>query len=360
MQGGGAERVASSLCNHWVKLGYEVMLVPTFSGRGDCLYALDQDVKLSYLADHLLSNQSFLPNKLRRFIQLRRMIKSNHPDVIISFLTSVNVVVILASIGLDKRVVISERNHPGLSKTLGFFRLMRRLIYRWASMVVVQTKENERWVRRNCFTSKVMTIPNPVEFPLRIGEPSIQPGFSIPEDRKIVLGVGRLTEQKGFCYLITAFAGLQQEFSEWDLVILGEGGLRRSLEDQSQKYHLEKRVHFPGRVGNLSDWYARAELYVLSSGFEGFPNTLLEAMAHGLPVISFDCDTGPRDIIQPDVSGLLVPLPAGVEGLTIALRKLMSNDGLRERMGNAALDVRQRFSMEAVNQKWSQALGFSN
>jgi glycosyltransferase involved in cell wall biosynthesis len=145
-------------------------------------------------------------------------------------------------------------------------------------------------------------------------------------------------------------------FSGWDLVILGEGKEREVLKTQVEKLGLSARVYFPGRVGNLAAWYDRAELYVMSSRFEGFPNTLMEAMAHGLPAVSFDCDTGPRDIIREGIDGSLVSPMDGEAGLARAMEAIMEDEVRRQRMGRAAVAVRERFSPEHVMAAWDNVL----
>jgi glycosyltransferase involved in cell wall biosynthesis len=173
----------------------------------------------------------------------------------------------------------------------------------------------------------------------------------------VVLAVGRLSEEKGFGQLLTAFAALKQRYPEWDLVILGEGPERTCLERQLDSLGLSGRVHLPGWVGNPGDWYARAEFYVMSSRFEGFPNTLVEAMAYGLPAVSFDCATGPADIIRDGIDGHLVPPAEGAEGLALAMEILVRKDQTRQRMGNAAVSVREQFSLERVLDHWDEMLG---
>lgn len=123
----------------------------------------------------------------------------------------------------------------------------------------------------------------------------------------MLLAVGRLVEGKGFGPLIETFSRLAQDFPDWMLVILGEGPDREALEHQVQSVGLVGRIRLPGQAGNASRWYKAADLYVMSSRSEGFPNTLIEAMTHGLPTASFDCDTGPRNIIHHGMDGLLVP-----------------------------------------------------
>jgi glycosyltransferase involved in cell wall biosynthesis len=193
-------------------------------------------------------------------------------------------------------------------------------------------------------------IPNVVFYPLLAQEPRVN---SDKVERKRLLAVGRLSEEKRFNYLIETFANLATKYPHWDLVILGEGVLRSDLEQQIRELVLEKRIFLMGRVGNVGEWYESADLYVMSSRFEGFPNTLIEAMSYGLAAVSFDCDTGPRDIIRHEIDGLLVP-SENIVALTAALGRLMSDEELRLRLAKRAIEVRERFSIEKITQLWEQ------
>jgi glycosyltransferase involved in cell wall biosynthesis len=186
-------------------------------------------------------------------------------------------------------------------------------------------------------------------------EPRLLPDSVIESQRRLLLAVGRLSEEKRFDFLLPAFANLAPANQSWDLVILGEGPLRQALETQVQALGLQGRVFLPGRAGNVGDWYRRADLYVMSSRFEGFPNTLGEAMAHGCAAVSFDCDTGPRDIIRHDVDGLLVP-NGDTGALVDALACLMADDDLRQRLASRAIEVRQQFSLEKIAGMWEGLL----
>lgn len=357
MQGGGAERVAALLCHHWVRQGHQVTLMPTFSGRGDCLYPLDDRVRLDYLADHVSTRGGSALNKLQRLLALRRTIRKEAPDVIVSFLPHVNVAAVVASSGLSVPVVVSERIYPPAMPLGGVLERLRRWAYSRADAVVVQTAQAREWLARSCPTAKGHVIANPVVFPLPQGKPVIAPSSVIDSQPQLVLAAGRLSVQKQFDQLIAAFEALAGRFPAWDLVILGEGPERESLERQCERLELKGRVHFPGRVGNLSDWYTRADVYVMSSRFEGFPNSLAEAMAHGLPAVSFDCDAGPRDIIRDGVDGYLVPPEESAPGLTHAMESLMQDKSKRWQMAEAAVAVRGRFSMEHIGAAWDQVLG---
>lgn len=352
MHGGGAERVAALLCNHWVIQGYEVVLMPTFSGRGDCVYPLDERVRLDYLADHVgCLSRSFI-NKIRRLFVLRRVIRKNLPDIIISFMTHVNVAAIVATWGLRIPVIVSERTYPPAMPLGIFLEMLRKWAYPRANAVVVQTEQTLEWLTLCCPKAQGYVIHNPVVLPLPETQPIVEPASIVKQNSNVILAVGRLGIEKGFDLLLQAFQTLVARFPGWKLVILGEGSERKNLGQQCEKLGLNSCVHIPGRVGNLSDWYARADIYVMSSRFEGFPNSLIEALAHGLPAVSFDCRSGPREIIRHEVDGLLVSPVSGAQGLSESLSVLMSDEKLRHRMAKSAIDVQKRFAIDLISLRW--------
>lgn len=357
MQGGGAERVAALLCNRWVEQGHEVTLMPTFSGRGDCVYPIDEGVRLDFLADYVDNKSRSILNKLQRYLALRRVIRITQPDVILSFLPHVNVAAILAAWGMGVPVVVAERTFPPAMSIGRVLEVLRRFTYSRATTVVVQTQRALAWLDDCCPRANGRVIPNPVVYPLPVGTPILAPTSLIAEIRCVVLAVGRLSEEKGFDQLLSAFETLATPFPKWDLVILGEGPERELLESTLERLGLSDRVYLPGRVGNPGDWYARADLYVMSSSFEGFPNTLVEAMAHGLPAISFDCKTGPADIIRKEVDGYLIHPDEGATGLANAMGSLMEDENKRRCMGQEAILVRERFAGEKVMAAWDEVLG---
>lgn len=357
MESGGAERVAANLVNAWAAQGSEVTLLVTFSGRGECFYTLAEQVKLIYLADLLpMSGNGRGRNYWRRFSVLRRLIREMRPDVMVSFLTNVNVAAILASLGLPCRVIVSERVFPPRFPVGPVWTVLRRLTYPLAAQVVMQTREGLAWLTSRIPGARGAVIPNPVQYPMQKGAPVLPADDRGGAGRRLLLAVGRLDRQKGFDLLIEAFSDLAIRNPSWDLVILGEGVERGALERRIEALGLQGRAMLPGQAGNVGDWYARADLYVMTSRFEGFPNTLLEAMAHGCAVVSYDCDTGPRDIIRHGEDGLLVSPAGDVAALTYALARLMGDDAQRIRMATRAVEVRQRYSMESVLALWDALL----
>ncbi len=356
MHGGGAERVAALLCNHWADRGFEVILMPTFSGRGTCVYKLNHGVRIDFLSDRIKFGHKAFRGKIRRLLALRKTISEYNPDVIVSFLSDVNIATLLATYFLKFPVVVSERIYPPSLPLGGLMNKLRRITYLRAKAVVMQTGKGLDWLSANCPGSNGCVIPNPVVFPIPATEPKVDPRSVLKPDRKLIITVGRLENQKGFDILIDAYARLAEDFTDWDLVVLGEGSEREHLEEQIGRKGVSSRISLPGRVGNIADWYARADFFVMSSRFEGFPNVLVEAMAYGLAVVSFDCDTGPKDIIENEVNGILVSLDEGDKGLSLAMVEMIWDDKKRKRMAESSKLVRQQFSITQIAKHWSNIL----
>ena len=356
MDSGGAERVAASLANAWSERGESITLVVTFSGRGQCFYPLAEPVKLLYLADYAGQLGRRPRAYWARFWALRQLISGARPDAVVSFLTNVNVAALLATAGLPCHVFVSERTFPPARRMSWLLRALRRMTYPWASGVVMLTAEGLRWLERRIPGAKGVVIPNPVRVPLPRGAPMRLPADVIAPERKLLLAVGRLDEGKQFDRLLQSFSTLAPRHPAWDLAIVGEGPEGPALQRQASALGLDARVRFPGLVGNVGDWYARADLYVMTSRYEGFPNTLAEAMAHGRAAVSYDCDTGPRDIIRHERDGLLVSPVGDVAALTRSLDRLLADDAERERMAAHAAEVRERYSVDKILARWDELM----
>lgn len=172
----------------------------------------------------------------------------------------------------------------------------------------------------------------------------------------MILAVGRLIESKRFEVLLQSFAGLARAFPDWDVCILGEGPLREPLQQAAQRLGLAGRIMLPGFSKTPADWYSRADIYVLTSSYEGMPNTLIEAMAHGIAPIAFDIMTGPKDVLQGGALGMLLPDDDHVGRLAEALRSLMSDHERRTRMGANARAVLEIYAMPKILAAWDLAL----
>ncbi len=271
-------------------------------------------------------------------------------------MTTANVFLGLAGWGLPVSCIGSERIHPPMVR-LGFcWECLRSVVYARLQAVIVLSELSAEWLRRHTKAGRIVVIHNPVLWPLPSIESTRDLGKVMRIERRILLAVGRLTAQKGFDLLLHAFANIAEVLPNWDLVIVGEGLQREELEIQIQRLGLCERVVLPGRIASMSECYTAADIYVMSSRFEGFPNTLAEAMAYGLPAVSFDCPTGPRDIIRNEVDGLLVPY-MDVTALAQALARLMRDEGLRAKMAQRAVDARERFAMDRIAGMWEKLFG---
>lgn len=352
---GGAERVTANLANHWAGKGWDITVV-TLASKGDDFYKLHPAVKrvaLS-LADDSGNALAGLAQNLRRIFAVRRVLRQIQPDVALGMMTGANVLLALAVWRLPLVCAIgSERTHPPQCPLSVLWKELRRLSYGRLTAVTALTRESAAWLKSHTGARRVPVIPNATLWPLPVQAPRIAPESLCQSERLMVLAVGRISGEKQFDLLLEVFHSLANQYPTWDLVILGEGPQRPALQGRARTAGLEQRVLFPGRAGNVGEWYGRADLYVMSSRFEGFPNTLVEAMAHGLPAVSFDCDTGPRDIIRHETDGLLVP-PGDAAGLAAALRRLMGDAALRQRFAERAVEVRERFSMERIAGMWEE------
>lgn len=352
LHGGGAERVAADLSAHWAAMGRDVMVVTQESAEGD-VYALHPKVRREVL--HTAGEGGGLRgiwSNVLRVRALRRVVRSFRPDIVLGMMTTASVLSVLACAGLSCRVIATEHTHPPSQTLSGFWQRLRRLTYPRAASVVALTRGTADWLEQHVPGCRLAVIPNPVHYPLPRAEPILPPIAG--GGRKRLLAVGRLHADKGFDLLIQAYAQLAASHPDWDLVILGEGDERRALEAQVREAGLESRVFMPGRAGNVGDWYESADLYVLTSRFEGLSNTLLESMASGLAAVSFDCDTGPREIVREGVDGVLVRPNGDVSALGKALDAVMGDAELRRRMAQAAIGVRDRFSAARVLRKWQE------
>jgi GalNAc-alpha-(1->4)-GalNAc-alpha-(1->3)-diNAcBac-PP-undecaprenol alpha-1,4-N-acetyl-D-galactosaminyltransferase len=352
---GGAERVVTTMANYWVGRGRKVILVTLDDGRSEPAYRLDPAI--SWRALNLMKPSRNLLHglfsNLRRIVVLRRALVQARPDVVISFIDQTNILVILASMGLSVPVIVSERVDPARHAIAWPWSKLRQVLYPRAACLIVQTANMLRHFSP-AVQRLAQIIPNPVVPPVLESTKGVLREKETM-DRRRVAGLGRLVPQKGFDILIRAFAIVASRFPKWELVIWGEGPERSALESLRDQLGLVERVSLPGLTKHPEYELWKSDLFVLSSRYEGFPNALLEAMVCGLPVISFDCPTGPSDIIQDDIDGLLVQ-PEDEDALARAMFRLMSDEHCRRRLGAQAVRVVERFGLDQVGEAWEKVL----
>ena len=344
-----------ALANAWAKDGADVTLI-TLASRTADVYPLDSAITRVDLDLIKSSSGAFraISNNVARIRELRAALISCVPDIVISFMTTTNLLALIASRGLGCPVIVSERIFLSKQPPRGIWRIVYRPLYRLAAAVVAQTKRGAEDLEGR-LGRPVVAIHNPVFpsvgtlVPARASaDTQISPGVRAS---RTLLAMGRLSAQKGFDLLVTAFSYLAADHPQWNLMILGEGSERSSLTSQIAGLGLEERVHMPGFVENPRALMDRADIFVMSSRYEGMPNALLEAMAAGMPCVSFDCETGPSELIEDGVNGCLVERE-DVRALAGALNKLMTDEVLAKQLSAKAKLVTEKFSIELIHAQW--------
>ena len=344
---GGAERMVCELANAFAARGHRVGVLTLSTAQADH-YRLDdavERIRLDIFCETATPWGSAAAN-WRRSRMIRDAVRNFGPDIVISFIETVNVRVVAALLGTGIPVVVSERVDPRRHAAGRAWDRARRLLYPFAAGLVVQTNAVSGWARHMVRKERIHVIPNFVR--------DMPPA---PEDRESLslLAVGRLDPQKGFDILLRAFAASGLAARGVRLTILGEGGERARLEDLAADIGIAAAVEMPGIVPDPETWMARATAFVLPSRYEGFPNALLEAMAMGCPAIAADCDSGAREIVRHGENGLLVPV-GDAGALAGALAALFADEALRRRLGREAVKVRESFSAAAILAAWESVI----
>lgn len=351
--GGGAERVMTAMANHWASQGREVTLI-TYSPSED-FYKLSTAVTRVRL-NLLAPTRSLLHAGLKfvwRWWSLRRAIQASKPDVVLSFMDKTNVLTLLACAGLRLRVAVAERTNPVHYTIPRTWSRLRDVLYRHACAVVVQTESLRTWANLRCDPARVHVIPNALdEARLSAMTEAVKASTDSCWDGRI-MAMGRMTPEKGHDLLLAACAQVLPEFPRWRLELIGDGPLRTAL--QAQQSEISNQVVFHGQLVEPFGTLKAADIFVLPSRVEGFPNVLLEAMALGRPCVSFNCPSGPSELIDHEVNGLLVPAQDVAE-LATAIRRLILQPQVRAQLGAQARVSTTRFTEGAVMQQWDKVL----
>ena len=334
LQKGGSERVMVNLAEFFYRNHYDVLLVTQYKREDE--YEIIPDIKRVYsepLQDQLQGNR--LQNFMTRFRTLRRIWQEYKPDVILSFLGKNNLMAIATSRFLPVRTVVSVRGEPTMEYEGKLMQFLAKWLFRYADGVVLQTKMAMQFFPKRV-RKKAVILPNPLN-PLFVKNK--YEGVREP----LIVAVGRTDENKNHAMLIHAFARIASEYPNVNLCIYGDGNCKEQLEQLVKEKELTEHIY-------------KAQIFALTSNTEGMPNSLMEAMALGLPVVSTDCPCGgPSTLIEDGVNGLLVPV-GDAYALADAFRKILSDPQYAQKLGDNAYKIVEELNPDKVNGEWRKYL----
>ncbi|QIH31570.1 glycosyltransferase family 4 protein [Sphingobacterium sp. DR205] len=343
---GGTERVVSNVSNEIIKDPNFKVTIIALKGAS-AFFPLHESINIIYLEK--IVKQSWLG----RFGCLVRLVNQSNFDSIIGIsITKLNIWLGFVSIFFKKNVKLIASEHINFSKTSFFLKCVKKLIYGRFDYIAVLTLFDKE-IMDNLRYRNVIQIPNASSFSPKDSDLN----HVLARPRRII-SVGRLEEQKGFDLLIESWKKIQSSHTDWELVIVGEGSLKSKLEDAIN--HAKKQLGlfncvilpFTKDIGALLN---TAQVYALSSRFEGYPMVLVEALTYGCPIISFDCETGPREIFADKNEGFLVP-PNNIEIFARSIHLMLKDDNLRNQTFHNIMEGRKRFFIENVIEKWKNIL----
>ncbi len=349
---GGVERQAIALANEMVKRGHEVSLLTLDPKGAQAFYDIDGAVNWYKLDMGDPAVKAGLSLRLKRMGRVRDIMKAFKPDVVLAFQQGMFLTLRLYTLGMSIPVVAAERESPFRYDFLqaGKYRELIFQTFRLAPHITVQcdsyVEAYPTYLQR-----KITVVPNAVFPASRYATPEGQAG-----QEKILLCVARLSYAKNQTVLIEAFGRVAEMFPDWTLVLAGEGESRQSLEAQIQRRDLQERVRLLGAVKDVSALYTTSHLLCIPSRFEGFPNVLGEALAHGLPAVGYQDCGGVRDLIEHGKNGWLAEGNGYLEPLVSSLKEAMAGHEKRKAMGKEAIESVEKYQPEKIYDRWEAFL----
>lgn len=341
MESGGAERVASILCNEFASLGHYVELIMVSEERYESFYELNKKIKLIPLLSCFSKSKIFFFDKISA---LKKRFNSCNYDVVISFLPNVNYFVCRALKGNKKIVhIVSERNNPYLDPKNKIRRLLKEWAFKRADGVVFQTEDAKLYFK-NKIRNETIIIKNPVI-------PVVKEIDILGKTNNTVLSVGRLEKQKNYELLIKAFYKFNCMHNHTSLKIYGDGSLKNKIMKMIKRYNLEKKVFLCGKSNNWITENANCLMFINSSLYEGMPNSLLEALVNGMPCIASDCPIGgSKELLSYD-NGLLFE-NNNINDLIEKMEEIFKNKEKCNLFKMANLKIREMYSPKTIATLW--------
>ena len=344
---GGTERVTTLIANA-LDENENKIFVHSLSNGDKPFFELNKSIYVDSLFKESISMKSHFFQCIKK---IRKFLVENEIDTLIVVDSISCVFTVPACIGIKVNHICWE--HFNLKVNLGssFRTLGRWMAARWCDKIVTLTERDKSfWDEKFglASTNKVIAIANPSPFPLQDNVPSLE--------YKNILCVGRLTYQKGFDLLIPAWAKIADTLVGWKITIVGTGEDEEMLKQMAIDYKVDQSIDFVGQQKNMDQFYRKASFFCMSSRFEGLPMVLLEAQSYGLPIVSFDCDTGPAEIINHGNNGYLVKC-FSIDKFNFYLNKIIiDNENFEKMVCNSFKNIK-KFQVEGVADLWNDLIG---
>ncbi|MGG6310594.1 glycosyltransferase [Paenibacillus macerans] len=335
---GGEQKAASILTDAFIKQGHDIDIL-VLNKKEEKHFTFNSQIDINYAECDKYRNKN-----IRKFSVIFRKIRTGNYDAIIGFAVIPSILCSLCAPFTRVPVFVCERNDPAVYPAR--FKMLRYVAYRYATGAVFQTSEAEKHFDFLPRLKKVV-IPNPLDI---THLPQVHDETRNPR----IVNTARLVNAKNQEIIIEAFSRVCKKHPEFTVAIYGDGPNKQRLENLITQKHLEDRITIYEAVPNILDIIRKDAIFVLSSNNEGFPNSLAEALALGIPSISTNCRIGgPKDMIQDSVNGFLVPV-GDVDHLQSALDRLMSDDELRRQFSKKGVEIREKLSSEIIASRWLQ------
>lgn len=333
---GGTERMTAWLATE-LSQKYNVHIISLKFDKNNIFFPLSDAITHTALKNGNLLNQIF---------QIHKYIKKHKIDTVINVDTGMGIIGVSAAIFTKTKVITWEHSNFYNNWNSRNFPYLRKFAALFSNKMVVLTEKDKVNYLSNIRRCKdVSVIPNPMG--------NICNDYNI--NSKIILSIGLLCEIKRFDRIIPIAKEIFEKHPDWSWVICGDGPERKNLENQISENNLENKIILTGNVPNISDFYKNAAMFVLTSQMEGLPMVLLEAKAHKLPIVSFDIQTGPSDIIRDNQNGFLIE-PYNIEKMAEKINLLIENDELRKQFSDNAVLDSEKFSSERIIEQWTSLL----
>lgn len=342
---GGAERAVVNLAKELSDSGNDVTIVTSI--KCDSEYEVPTGVKRI-----ILTTEDKLGNRFNRMfllgLKLRKIVKTEKPDVVIAFISGSIVRAVVATVYTPTKVIASVRNDPNYEYAGKVGSFIGKKILPLVNGCVFQTEDAKAWFPTK-LQNKSIVIKNAIN-------PLFFTAKRDPVKYRIVT-FGRLAHQKNQGLLIDAFCAVSKEIEDAELFIFGKGECYQALSSKITELNLNNKVHLMGETSKVLEELEKADIFVLSSDFEGMPNALMEAMAAGVPCISTDCPCGgPKSLIKNGTNGILVPVGDAL-AMEDAIKKLLLDNSLKNQISNNAFSASLDLTPQNIAEKWLEYIG---